>query len=227
MSQSVAVVDEMVEDQPALVLASEQAYVTETATGLVFSPGTPIEVWGGLVERLQRQSKVLEWAIADAINFGEQAFGEDHAQWVDESGLSKRTLQNIARIGREIPQSRRRADVSFSHHAEVITLPVPDQERLLDRAEGQGWTRYDLRDAVRERKRELAGGAVTVDGEVICSAELPWSPTKTDLVDDARAALEIRLSEMPASKRSTYESGWIAGLLWAGNEDAFREWRDV
>jgi hypothetical protein len=63
MSQPVAVTVEMVEDQPSLVLATEQAYVTETATGLAFVVNTPIEVWGALVERLQRQQKVIEWAV--------------------------------------------------------------------------------------------------------------------------------------------------------------------
>lgn len=214
----------MVEDQPALVLASEQAYITETATGLSFSSAIPIEIWGEFVTRLQRQQKLIDWALADAINFGEQAFGEDHAQWVDETGLSKRTLQNIARIGREIPPARRRADVSFSHHAEVITLPVPDQERLLDRAEHAGMTRYELRDAVRERRRALAGGAVTLSGEVIESAELP--PTKEDLTDEARAPLEVRLSEMSARMRPGFEAGWIAALSWACVDGAFKPGRD-
>jgi len=92
----------------ALVLASESRYVQETATGLDFADDTPIEVWAPLVERLQRQLKVIEWALADALNFGDRTYGEDYAQWVDETGLKKRTLQNIARIGRLVEPARGR-----------------------------------------------------------------------------------------------------------------------
>lgn len=204
----------------ALVLAPEAHYVTETPTGLRFAMDTPVEVWGELVTRLQRQQKLIEWALADAINFGEQAYSEDHAQWVDETGLSKRTLQNIARIGREIPPARRRADVSFSHHAEVITLPVPDQERLLDRAEHAGMTRYDLRDAVRERKKELEGRAIPVG---TADEAHVWVPTVEDLTDAARSALE---AHAPGGRhRLGYVSGFLRALIWADQQDAFREWR--
>lgn len=210
----------------ALVLAPEARYVSETSTGLSFSPEMPIEVWGELVTRLQRQQKLIDWALADAINFGEQAYGEDYAQWIDETGLSKRTLQNIARIGRAIPAARRRAEVSFSHHAEVITLPVADQERLLDAAERAGMTRYDLRDAVRERKRELAGGAQTIDGDVIDAADvLGWVPMESDLTDQARAALEQHAPQ--GRLRMAYVTGWLRAMVWAEQRDAFREgsWR--
>ena len=207
------------EDAPSLLLDSELAYVTETPTGLAFDPTTPIELWAALVTRLQRQSKVIEWALADAINFGDQAFGEMHAQWVDETGLAKRTLQNIARIGREIPPARRRADVSFSHHAEVITLPISEQEALLDRAESAGMTRYDLRDAVRERKRALEGQAVDAAGEPVCLAELAWCPDESDLTEDARRSMN---SAAPLGRlRSAWISGYLRALIWADQESAF------
>src|SRR5690348_9706770 len=115
MASDMAELMTVIEVSSGLVRGDEAWYVQETATGLTFADDTPIELWGALVERLQRQQKVIEWALADAINFGEQAFGEVYAQWVDETGLSKRTLQNIARIGRLIEPARRRADVSFSH----------------------------------------------------------------------------------------------------------------
>ena len=206
--------DLVVIESPSLLQLSELTYVTETATGLLFRPDTPIEVWGALVERLQRQAKVIEWALADALIFGER-YGEDYAQWVEETGLKKRTLQNIARIGREIPPARRRADVSFSHHAEVITLPLRDQETLLDRAESAGMTRYELRDAVRERKREMEDRSVTHES-------LEWKPTRDQLTDEARLALDVKLSEMGARHRVGFESGWIRALVWADCLDAFR-----
>src|SRR6185369_6044080 len=72
LRSDMVVMGEVVEDGPALVLAAEQAYVTETATGLTFAVDTPLNVWAGVVTRLTRQHKRIEWAIGDAINFGEQ-----------------------------------------------------------------------------------------------------------------------------------------------------------
>jgi hypothetical protein len=218
---SMAITGEVVD--AGLVRGGEQMWVRETPTGLAFDPETPIEVWGGLVERLQRQQKVIEWALADAINFGEAAYGEMYAQWVDETGLSKRTLQNIARIGRIIEPARRRADVSFSHHAEVASLPVPEQESLLDRAEQAGMTRYELRDAVRERKEQLRGRAIDVDGEPVCTAEAPWRPQLSDLAPDVRASLEAQAP--PGRHRTGFIAGAIWALVWNGAEDAFLEWK--
>jgi hypothetical protein len=199
----------------ALVLLPEAHYVTETETGLVFADDTPIDLWGGLVVRLQRQQKLIEWALADAINFGEAAYGEDHAQWVDETGLSKRTLQNIARIGRAIEPARRRVDISFSHHAEVVTLPVREQETLLDAAESAGWTRYDLRDAVRERRKELEGTAVDEP-----PVALPLSAA--DLTDEARQALSYRLAGLGQRHRTGYEAGFLGAILWLDAADCLK-----
>lgn len=207
----------------ALVLAPEARYVTETPTGLQFSPDTPIEVWGTLVTRLQRQQRLIEWALADAINFGEAAYGELYAQWVEETGLTKRTLANIASVGRRIESSRRREHVSFAHHAEVAYLPVPDQESLLEAAESRGWTRYDLRDAVRERKRALAGGAVDAVGTPLTDPEIVWHPTLEDLTDEARAALE---AHAPGGRHRTgYVAGWLWALVYAEARDCFKEGR--
>lgn len=203
-----------------LVQGHEHDYVTETPTGLVFAPDTPIEVWGALVERLQRQQKLVEWAIADAVNFGEHAYGEMYAQWVEETGLGKRTLQNIASVGRRIESSRRREAVSFSHHAEVAYLPVPDQESLLDAAESAGMTRYELRDAVRERKEQLRGRTADAPDD----PPMRWVPGIEDLTDEARTALE---AHAPGGRhRQGYVAGFIAALVYAHQTDCFKEWRD-
>ena len=114
----------------ALVLAPEARYVQETDTGLLFEADTPIEVWGSLTERLIRQSKRLEWAIGDALRFGEDAYPELYAQWVEETGLSENTLMTYRWVAERIEPLRRRKDVGWSHHREVASLPVPVQQSL-------------------------------------------------------------------------------------------------
>jgi hypothetical protein len=206
-------------EEPALVLFMEQDWVTETPTGLVFAEDTPLAVWAGLTTRLLRQRKVLEWAIADAINFGEAAYGEMYSQWVEETGLAKHTLTNIAAVGRRVELSRRRDNVSFSHHAEVAYLPVPDQEKLLDTAESAGWTRYELRDAVRERKDQLRGRETEPPDSLV------WVPQKSDLTPEARCELERRLAGVGKRHAIGYERAWLDCLLYTDQQDAFTDWK--
>lgn len=201
----------------ALVLAPEAGYVTETPTGLAFRADTPIEIWGALTERLIAAHHRLEWAIADAINFGEQAYGERYAQWVEETGLAKRTLQNIASIGRRVEASRRREGVSFSHHEAVASLAPADQELLLDRAVDEGLTRYELRDAVREHKHRLRAQEPT-DG--------PWRPEIEDLVPDAQKALRKALRGFSGDP-DAYVRGWLDALQAVGACTEFGDaWRE-
>lgn len=158
MSIAVAVQEDMSPDERAVLIqaAEEQAYITETKTGLLFAEDTPIAVWARVTTRLIRQHKRIEWAIGDAINFGERKYRGTYDQWVNQTGLSENTLATIAWVSREIESSRRREDVGWSHHREVAALQPEDQVALLDLAADKGMTRHDLREKVKEVKRERA-----------------------------------------------------------------------
>jgi hypothetical protein len=210
----------------ALVLAPEAPYVRETDTGLVFEPDTPIEVWGALTDRLIRQSKRIEWAIGDAIRFGEQAYGEDrYTQWIEETGLSENTLTTYRWVAERIEPLRRRKDLGWSHHREVASLPVPAQETLLDAAESAGLTRWQVRQAAKVERERIEGRAATTDGTPLDDdPPLVWVPGKADLTDEAREALEQRLAGMGKSYRIGGERMWIDALVWGDVRDAFTSW---
>lgn len=211
----------------ALVLLPEAYYVRETETGLVFRPDTPIEVWGALMERLVRQEKRIQWAIGDAINFAEQAYdGHKYEQWVEQTGLSENTLSTMRWVAERIDPLRRRKDVGWSHHREVAALPADVQDRLLDRAEDKGLTRWDVRKAAQVEREKLGGSAETVDGTALDEPALAWRPTKDDLTDDARAALESKLAEVGKSYRVGVEAGFIWALVFTEARDCFREWKN-
>lgn len=207
-----------------LISGHETAWVSETPTGLAFDADTPLEVWAPLTVRLIVQSKRIEFALADAINFGELAYGDLYSQWVEETGLAKRTLQNIARVGRLIEPARRRADLSFSHHAEVASLPADEQNRLLEAAERAGMTRYELRDAVRsDREQAERRARAMVDGDT--GGPSIWVPTRDDLTADARLALETVLAEVGHRHRVGVEAGFVRALVYADQRDCFIVWR--
>lgn len=204
-----------------LISGVETHWVSETPTGLAFDADTPIEVWAPLTARLIVQSKRIEFALADAINFGELAYGDLYAQWVEETGLTKRSLQNIARVGRAIEPARRRAALSFSHHAEVASLPRDEQESLLEAAERSGMTRYDLRDAARERRRELEDRAATPEPSPAEESHV-WIPQRSDLTDESRADLDVRLAGIGKRHAIGYERAWLDCLLYTDQRDSFR-----
>jgi len=207
----------------ALIVFPETYWVTETPTGLAFEPDTPIEVWGPLTERLVRQSKRIEWFIGDAIRFGEAAYGEDrYTQWVEQTGLSENTLTTYRWVAERIEPLRRRKDVGWSHHREVASLPVPAQESLLDRAEGAGWTRWQVRQAAKAEREKSEGRSATPDGTPIPDGPELWHPGIEHLTDEARAALE---AHAPGGRhRQGYVAGFIAALLYADQQDCFVAW---
>lgn len=172
---------------------TEAEYVTETPTGLIFATDTPIEVWGALTERMIRQSKRLHWAIADAINFGDAAYGEKYAQWVDETGLTVSTLNKIAWVGRKFPQDRRRESVDFTYHEQVAALEPEDQDAVLDAAEDQGLNTAEVRVLARHTKRERQREAFealpvpeilpsSISVEVADATALPWASGSVNLI---------------------------------------------
>lgn len=200
-------------EAPALLTFDELDYVTETSTGLIFAPNTPRDVWGALVTRLIRQHKRIEWAIGDAINFGEKAYGSTYDQWVQETGLAENTLATIAWVSREIEPSRRREDVGWSHHREVAGLDDPaEQDRLLDLAADRGMTRFELREAVRATK----GAPTAEQSEAACAADLPW-PQLADLLPEWR-----RRAEASGSWRA-----YAQALVDTQQEACFARWGDA
>jgi hypothetical protein len=219
-----AVTESVREDEPAsLLMPHESAYVTETATGLTFRADTPLEVVGPLIERLTRQHKRIEWAIGDAINFGETNYPGMYEQWVEQTGLSENTLSTMRWVADRIDPLRRREDVGWSHHREVAPLEPKKQDELLSRAAEKGMTRFELRQAVKSEAEKIRGRSVDADGEAIEAAEPPWVPGLEDLADDARQALMARA---PLGRR---RNDWLAGaiftLVWLEQRDCFKDWR--
>jgi hypothetical protein len=60
---------------------------------------------------------------------------------------------NLAYVASRFPVERRRANVSWSHHAELAALPEAEQEAWLDRVERD---RLSVRSLREEARRELS-----------------------------------------------------------------------
>lgn len=209
-----ALAGDVVDGGPALVLTDEQVYVTETPTGLIFRADTPFEVWGPLTARLIVAHKRLEFAIADAINFGRR-YGERYANWVHDSQLAPQTLHNIALVGRQVDASRRREDISFAHHAEVGSLPPKMQDSLLKLAVDNGWKRDELRDAARTARRQIKAAE-----RALLAVPTISDPDISIQVGDARSlelcseTVDLFVTSPPYALAKAYTGGDVAAHAW-------------
>jgi hypothetical protein len=107
---------------------------------------TSFDEWVAIGRRLCLGSQAINWHIGDWWAFGNHRYGARAK--VAAEGIFERefqTLMNTASVCRSFPTSRRREGLSFSHHAEVASLDPKTADALLDRAEGDGWSRNDLR----------------------------------------------------------------------------------
>lgn len=131
-----------------------------TDKGLSFDKDIPFEKWeeitrtaaamyeGTLVHHVRAM-----FLLGDALDFGEKAFGEAHAQAIDQTRqlmrLHAKTVENAAWIARSVPPENRREELSFAHHEVVAKLEPPEQKTWLDKAEAEALTVAALKKEVR------------------------------------------------------------------------------
>lgn len=91
-----------------------------------------------------------QWYIGALIIKGQAEYGEMYAQVIGETGLSYSTVANCASVYRKIESSRRRENLSWSHHEAVAKLEPQDQDKYLEKADSGKWTRQKLRTQLKE-----------------------------------------------------------------------------
>lgn len=94
-------------------------------------------------------ARAHQWWVGDALVHVENHHGADAmAQLADELGLEPHTLTNWRWVADSVEASRRREELTWSHHAEVARLKPAEQKRALAKAVKDGWTVRQLRDHV-------------------------------------------------------------------------------
>jgi hypothetical protein len=140
-----------------------------TVTGLVLRPDLDFDAWLVAVKKLTALSVCFQFAVGDAILYGEKAFGRRaYSEAERVSGFARTTLYAYARIAERVPPSVRSEAISFSHHAAVEQLHgLPNGEELqrkwLKEAFVKKMTTAHLRRAVRS---EASMGLLPGDPEI-------------------------------------------------------------
>ena len=116
--------------------------------------------------KLQSVSRSVMWWIGDWLRFGDGKWGETSAQAVSMTGRQEQTLLDAQWVASKfVDNSRRREELSWSHHKEVAALPPAEADELLDLAEREGLSTRELRAEVSRRKAARVIGAAMPGGD--------------------------------------------------------------
>ena len=172
--------------------------VLVTPTGLRIPGMLSFDDWETTGRKLVRIHDSSCWCLGDWVVYGERSYQDRYRIAIDAVGLDYQTLRNYAWVARNVDPGRRRAELSFQHHAEVASLDVVDQQRWLETAVQGGWSRNRLRRALRA-ERDAARGVPTTEREVLPRVSAPQERMR-------------RWSVAAERSGSTFE-GWIAASL--------------
>lgn len=112
--------------------------------------------WSACGARLGALGRGVAWWIGDWIRYGNARFGEKYARAARLTGYDVQSLMNMAYVASRFGSERRRATLSWSHHAEVAGHDLETQEFWLNFAERERLSVRSLRTELRSAKRSKA-----------------------------------------------------------------------
>jgi hypothetical protein len=147
--------------RPNILTPGKFLFYSVSHQGIAFTDETPKDEW---LDAMRRLSAMYDGAImtqerclrmmADALNWGEDKFGEDFAQAVDGArqalGLKPRTLANAMWAYKRIDAPRRKDGLRLGHYIVLAALEPAEQDKLIDEALKNRMTVEVLKDHVAE-----------------------------------------------------------------------------
>jgi len=131
----------------------------ETIKHVAWSPGVDLDLqeWAEAGRRIGSVGPNIPWLLGDWIAYGNLKFGERYARASKITGYDRQTLMNMVYVASRFAVSRRREDLSWSHHETLAALEPGDQDRWLDQAAEHRWAVSDLRTMLRAHRRDDVG----------------------------------------------------------------------
>ncbi len=130
-----------------------------SASPVAWAPNQDLDAneWASTGRRIGAVGRCVQWLLGDWIVYGNERFGERYSRASKITGYDPQTLMNMVYVASRFPVSRRRENLSWSHHETLAALEPDEQDSWLDQAEGHRWAVSDLRTMLRlSRKRSLA-----------------------------------------------------------------------
>lgn len=181
--------------------------VMMTGVGLRIPSDLTFDGWERAGRQLSGIVDSSSWWLGDWLVFGKANYSDRYRRAIRAAGLQYQTLRNYAWVSRRFELERRRATLSFQHHAEVASLPVEEQDEWLDRAERELWTTKQLRSQLRDDRVDGARArkeATIIPRIEISDSHLVWWRRAAD-----RSGIEF--------------DNWVLAMLDRAAEEVLRE----
>jgi hypothetical protein len=128
-------------------------------TQVGWSPSKDIGLaeWSAVGRRFGEIGRCSQWWLGDWIHYGNARFGERYTRAVKLTGYDAQSLMNMVYVASRFEISRRRENLSWSHHAALAALDIDSQEYWLSRAGSDKMSVADLRTELRGKRQALEG----------------------------------------------------------------------
>jgi len=146
-----------------------------------------LPAWIEYGKKLGSLGRSSGWWIGDWLRYGNAAYGERYTRAARVTGYDTQTLMNMVYVASRFEISRRRENLSWSHHEALASLDPGAQDRWLDEAIAKRLSVSDLRTMLRTERREVHDSAIAAG----TGDELPQ--VSSDVVQCPRCGEEISL----------------------------------
>jgi hypothetical protein len=157
-------------------------------TQVAWAPSADIDLaeWSALGRRFGEIGRCSQWWLGDWIRYGNERFGERYTRAVKLTGYDSQSLMNMVYVASRFEISRRRENLSWSHHSALASLDADSQEHWLNRAIADKLSVADLRVELRGMRKALkavqesaeSSAATSPEGDLVCptcGAKVPVS----------------------------------------------------
>jgi hypothetical protein len=140
---------------------------TQAAGSIAWTPGRELDAieWAAAGRRIGAVGRSIQWLLGDWITYGNTKFGERYSRASKITGYDSQTLMNMVYVASRFSISRRRENLSWSHHEALAALPSEEQEHWLNQAVTQRWSVSDLRIMLRTARKGECEDATIAGGE--------------------------------------------------------------
>lgn len=129
---------------PATTLTSVGPFrLTPSGMTVVGSP--TFEQWEAAVKVAKSLSISVMWIVGDLLVYGEERFGEDYAQAVEEADYADDTVRVAQWVAKRFPPDKRILELTFSHHQAVAVLDSEPAAKILATALKEKLSTRDVR----------------------------------------------------------------------------------
>jgi len=149
---------------PALTLTVHGFEFTEAGLSPLPPGAQPtFEDWQEAGEWLRGVERHIQFWIGDWVNYGRERWGEQAEQGIasevetlaaEATGWKPATVDQYARVARQVPPENRDAALPFGHHREVADKPLAEQRPWLAKAKTENWSTSRLRAELQRAEPE-------------------------------------------------------------------------